>query len=104
MRERERVLTSIEETDGVVLVRVYADHGDEFELIDWDSSPIASRGPLSPRGGLLVPSADRIDLDGGFSEEPASGLLRKSVDGRRAHLHVAHDEPRLVPVRKLRDD
>lgn len=36
---KRRVLASIEQRDSFLLVRVYADRGEVFELVDWGSAP-----------------------------------------------------------------
>lgn len=63
MRNSRRVLSSIEDRNGLLLIRVYADDGDEFELVDWTVSPAPAAANLARAGGppLSVAGADGID-------------------------------------------
>jgi hypothetical protein len=64
--QNRRVLASIEQRGDGVLVRVYQDHGEEFELVGWEESTPAEARPRYVRAlfdaaaPLLVAGADGI--------------------------------------------
>lgn len=61
MQGSKRVLASIEERGGLLLTRVYADRGEEFELVDCSVSTAQASPNLAGSGGPALAVARAND-------------------------------------------